>query len=87
MEEQLIRRLRALMLIHSHLYYRMCTSIVNDFQYDWWAKELASLPYKEIGFYDEVFKDWDGSTGYHLPYDDWIHDKACYILELHDRVK
>lgn len=83
--EQLIRRLRVLMLIHSHLYYRLNTSIISDAQFDKWAKELAEIPHKEIGFYDTEFKGWDGSSGYHLPYSDYIHNKATWLLNYIER--
>lgn len=73
------------MLIHSYLYYWLDTTIVDDHKWQEWANELVELQKeaKEIEFYDKEFKDWDASTGCHLPKDDWIKSKALYILRLH----
>ena len=66
----------------------MNESIVDDHTWQEWADELAELQknYPEecnMNFYDEYFKDWDGSSGYHLPLrDPWVYGKAKYILEL-----
>jgi hypothetical protein len=78
--DELIRRRRAQMLVHSYLYYWLDTNIVSDDQWQRWADELASVPYKEIGFYDEAFKDWNGSTGTHLPKDEWVITRASQLL-------
>jgi len=61
----------------------MDTSIVSDHDWQRWANELQYLQelYPEpIGFYDTTFKDWDGTTGMHLPTDAWIRDKAQQLL-------
>jgi hypothetical protein len=66
----------------------MDTSIVSDDDWQRWANELQYLQeiYPEpIGFYDEVFKDWDGTTGMHLPKDDWVRDKAQQLLTNKDK--
>jgi len=88
---ELIRRRRAQMLIHSCLYYELNESIVSDHQWQAWADELAELQQNHpdkcvIGFYDEEFKDWDGSSGYHLPLrDPWVFGKAQQISALGTR--
>lgn len=72
------------MLIHSYLYYKLDTSIISDHDWQRWADELAELQHEHpqpIGFYDKVFDGWDGSTGMHLPSDDWIKDKANQLLD------
>ena len=71
--QELIKRRRAQMLIHSCIYYEMNTNIVSDDTWQKWADELESLQKKhpddcKIGFYDKEFADWDGSTGSHLPH-------------------
>lgn len=79
-----IKQRRSQMLIHSYLYYHMDTSIVSDHQWQDWANELAylqSVNTRPIGFYDKEFIGWDGSSGYHLPKDDWIHSKAVLLLQ------
>jgi hypothetical protein len=76
---QIIRQRRAQMLVHSYLYYDGCDTIVDDHQWQAWATELAELQRTHpagIGFYDAEFADWDGSTGYHLPKDDWVIETA-----------
>jgi len=37
-----------------------------------------------IGFYDEDFADWDGSTGMHLPQYPWVVDRGAQLLRLHE---
>ena len=78
-----IRQRRAQMLLHSYIYYWLNTFVISDDQWQKWADELTSLQekYQEpIRYYDEVFKDWDGSTGMHLPTDEWIKVKAKQML-------
>ena len=88
---ELIRQRRAQMLIHSCLYYEMNESIVTDHQWQAWANELAKLQQEHpdkcvIGFFDEEFKDWDGSSGYHLPLrDPWVYGKAQQVSALGTR--
>lgn len=59
------------LLVHSYLYYHMNRSIVSDTMFDNNAIQLVSLiksapkPFKTSKYYD-AFRDWDGTTGYHL---------------------
>lgn len=81
-----IRHRRAQMLVHSCIYYELNDNIVSDHKWQAWADELEALQKAhpecmEIGFYDANFKDWDGSTGNHLPHRDaWVYKKALYLL-------
>lgn len=89
MSAALIRQRRAQMLVHSHLYYVLGTSIVSDNVWQGWANELVELQRAEpadsdIGFYDPEFKDWDGATGMHLPNDGWVTNMANKVLALHE---
>lgn len=88
MSVELIRRRRAQMLVHSYAYYALDTPMVSDDVWQRWADELATLqsphPWK-IGFYDRAFADWDGSTGMHLPKDEWVRGKTRQILALNAR--
>ena len=69
----LIKQRRLQILVNSLIYYRMDTTLVDDKQFDKWAYELRDLQRKypneskSVKFYEE-FKDWDGTTGYNLPY-------------------
>ena len=47
------------------------------------AKLQADNPIasKKVIYYEQ-FKDWDGSTGAFLKYDNWVKRKAEYLLEL-----
>lgn len=88
--QELIRRRRAQMLIHSCIYYELNDNIVSDDTWQKWADELEQLQSKEkdieIGFYDSEFGDWTGATGNHLPLrDPWVKSKAKYILEIHEK--
>ena len=74
------------MLVHSYIYYWMNSNIIDDYTWQKWADELVELQKtkKNIGWYDTAFKDWDSSTGCHLPTDEWVRSKATYILNIHD---
>lgn len=73
------------MLVHSHIYYRMNSNILKDSQFDVWAYELRDIQrdYPEesqaCDLYAE-FADWDGTTGYHLPYYGWVEGIASHLL-------
>lgn len=68
---ELIKRRRRQLMVHSCIYYRLGTSIINDSQFDSWAYELKDLQKtypnesKSVELYED-FKDWDGTTGYYL---------------------
>lgn len=68
--ELIDRRMRQIM-IHSHIYYLYNNNVISDYQYDKYSKELAELlkKHRDIAKEHELyekFKDFDGSTGYHL---------------------
>lgn len=71
------------MLVHSYLYYHLDASIISDDIWQKWADELVELQKecKTIGFYDDEFDDWDGSTGCHLVTHNWIKEKAERLLK------
>ncbi len=84
-----VRQRRAQMLVHSYIYYRLNDSLVSDDAWQRWANELVELQ-KEImtiGFYDEAFSDWDASTGYHLPQDDYVCYKADQLLRWREKTR
>jgi len=85
--KELIRRRRRQILVHSCIYYRCGTSIVEDSTFDEWAYELVELQKnnpeisKSTLLYDE-FKDFDGSTGFDLPTGEpWVVDKAYRLIK------
>jgi NAD-dependent DNA ligase len=70
--KELINRRRRQILVHSYLYYRRNTNIIDDYTFDKWSKELADLQEKHPAIaaecvYAEAFKEFDGSSGYDLP--------------------
>lgn len=64
-----INRLQRQLIVHSFIYYRYNDNIWEDAQFDAASYRLVSLKdtdeFKQSQFYD-IFKDFDGSTGYHL---------------------
>jgi len=86
-----IQRLRLMILVHSRLYYKDGISIIQDQDFDslgYVLKDLQERHPREsrIIVYYEAFKDWDGTTGYHLPLTDpWVVRKAEKILDIHRR--
>jgi hypothetical protein len=82
-----IRQRRVQMLLHSYLYYWLDAPIIDDATWQRWADELATLQMFHdgaIGFYDAAFADWDGSTGMHLPRDEWVHNNALKLQRYDD---
>lgn len=68
-----IRQRRLQLLVHSYIYYELGESVVSDATWQKWADELVKLQkeYPAISskvVYAQEFKDFDGTTGYHLPY-------------------
>ena len=84
-----IRQRRWQMLVHSRLYYIDDSPIITDCQWQGWANELAEMQARyphlcNIGCYDEVFSDWTGDTGYHLPLTDpVVAGKALWLCRVH----
>lgn len=90
--KEVIQQRRRQMILHSFIYYRMGESIIDDYQFDTWARELLALQTKypsdsfETPYY-EHFKDWDATTGYHLPFHEyeWVERMAYAMLEYHQK--
>lgn len=70
-----IQQRRYQILVHSLIYYELDMSLVPDDKWAKWALELVDLQKanpdiaKTVIFAD-AFKDFDGSTGFDLPYRD-----------------
>lgn len=69
--KDLIKRRRRQIMVHSFIYYRLGTSVIDDKTFDRWAYQLRDLQKaypkesKDVEMYED-FKDWDGTTGFHL---------------------
>ncbi|PEL24346.1 DNA ligase LigA-related protein [Bacillus toyonensis] len=89
---ELITRRRRQILVHSFLYYQMNENIIHDSTYDKWSKELADLQvqHPEIAdkcVYGKEFKEFDGSSGYDLPYHyPEIQNTALHLLNYHKKL-
>lgn len=85
-----IKQRRRQMLVHSYLYYEKDVNIVSDAKWSQWAMELVQLQNdnpevsNEVE-YAELFKDWDGSSGAFLKYDDSIKNTAEKLYAIKDR--
>lgn len=82
-----IKRLRLNVIIHSCLYYELNENIWDDITFDLKCKRLVELlrehPDAYSDRFDDFFKDWDGSSGYHFPHrDPWVYGKALMLLKL-----
>jgi len=77
------------MIVHSVLYYRYDTNIIDDRTWNRWARELVVLQKdhpditKESAFYEE-FKTWDGATGFDLANNEWGIEKAMQLIRWRD---
>lgn len=73
--EEKIKQRRLQMLVHSYIYYELDDNIIPDSKWSKWAMELVDLQKKypkeskNVQYYD-AFKDFDGSSGFDLPYND-----------------
>lgn len=66
-----IRQLRLGLMVHSYIYYKLGKNIISDQKWDRGARELVKLQeqYPDIAEkvrFAELYRDFDGSTGYHL---------------------
>ena len=92
-KQELIKRRRAQMLIHSCIYYELNNNIVSDDTWQKWADELEGLQNKNpkdcsIDFFDYEFKDWTGATGAHLPHrHPWVYSTANKVLSYHQNIQ
>lgn len=82
------RRLQ--ILVHSYIYYELNDNIVEDTKWSEWAMELVQLQKDNPIIssqlpYAEYFVDFDGSTGFNLPYKNKeIIEKANRLLRWRD---
>jgi NAD-dependent DNA ligase adenylation domain len=90
---ELMNRRQRQILVHSFLYYQLNENIISDHTFDLWSKELAELiknypdTFKQSVYY-EGFKEFDGSSGYDLPYSiPDIQNTGYKLLKLHSRYK
>jgi NAD-dependent DNA ligase adenylation domain len=88
-----VNRRQRQILVHSFLYYQLDTSIIADHIYDLWCKQLAVFMKEnpEIAkqsFYYEAFKEFDGSSGYDLPFTiPHIQSTGYKLLKIHEKRK
>jgi hypothetical protein len=92
-DKDLLKRLRSQMLIHCYLYYWGDSPVWTDEFWQSQANRLEKLQkdYLEadlsigIGFYDDAFEDFTGSTGAHLPRDEYVISKSTQIYRIHSQ--
>ena len=88
----LILRRRLQLLVHSYIYYDLNNNLISDDTWSGWAKELVQLQkdYPKIASrvdYHGAFVEFDGSTGFDLPYrQPEIMNKANWLVENHKEV-
>jgi hypothetical protein len=86
----IISRRRRQVLVHSILYYRFDDPLIDDATFDLWAQDLVELQRTFPGEaaecpFHETFRDFDGSTGFHLPlYDPRLTATARSLLKARD---
>lgn len=85
----LINKRRRQILIHSYLYYKQDTNLINDFTFDKWCKELVTLHKQhpnesKQAVFPDAFKNWEGFSGFDLFTNDnlaemWARNKAFQL--------
>lgn len=83
---ELIRRRRLQTIVHSVIYYKYDCSIISDSAWSERAQELVELQEKypeesKVVVYYDLFKDFDGSTGFNLIGLDWGIHTAKVLLK------
>lgn len=87
--EELIKRRRLQLLVHSAIYYQFNDNLISDQQWSKWAQELVDLQkeYPDVAsatIYSKEFSDFDPSTGYNLPFGNPnIQKTAMQLLQYH----
>lgn len=86
---ELINRRRRQIVVHSYLYYKQDTSLISDYTFDKWCKELVELHNKhpretKQAVFPEAFEGWSGFTGFDLFSKDnmtelWARQKALQL--------
>lgn len=83
---EVINRHRRQLIIHSYLYYWLDDPIWSDDKWQQVANDLVELQvlYPDpTGVFDNEFKDWDGSTGMHLPHNEAVACMATAVYRIH----
>lgn len=78
-----ILEMRKFLSVTSYIYYILGDSVISDAEWDYYAYALVEAQSdgdKNVGWYDELFADFDGSTGMHLPKDAEIKKLANSLL-------
>ncbi len=81
-----IQQRRLQILVHSFLYYQLDRPLVSDDKWQQWAEELVALQNKHPDIakqvvYHHCFSDFDGSTGFDLPFNEpLIVEKGMRLL-------
>lgn len=87
-----INYLRRKITVHSYIYYRLGSSIIDDAKFDGWSKELVVLQSqhpetsKEC-IYASEFEGFDATTGFDLPRDEWVERVAQRLLDYDGKLK
>lgn len=90
--QELIKRRRYQMMVHSFIYYELNDNIIDDVKWSKWAMELQELQEKHPNdskavkdYYDE-FVGWDGSTGAFLKFDRATMGRAYMLLRMKQKM-
>lgn len=85
---ELIQRRRLQILVHSCIYYRFDSNIIEDSTFDKWCNELIKLQkdYPELAdkvVYAKEFKVLTHASGFDLPFNDpLVVSKAINLLRI-----
>lgn len=79
-----INHLRRLIHLHSVAYYHTAAPFVSDWQFDRWSQLLVQKQeifpeFLNIGYRPDLFFNWTGDTGMHLPCDPHILSLIAHL--------
>ena len=86
--QEKVKQRRRQLIVHSYIYYCLDENIISDRKWSEWAQELVELQQKypkesaEVEYWN-IFRDFDGSTGFHLTVDcdPWVEPVAKLLLD------
>ena len=86
-----IEQRRRQLHVHSVIYYHLdAEPLITDATFDKWSEELVKLNLEhpdliKQGDKWELFEDWTGTTGMHLPVNDRVVSLANHLLRYRER--
>lgn len=90
---EMINRRQRQVLVHSFLYYQLNESIIEDWIFDRWSKDIVELRERypdefDKSVYADAYAEFDGSSGFDLPFAlPEVQSQGYKMLDYHRKLK